>query len=160
MDSLTEFASGSSVSTLTALAITSVFTLDPDEAPPVLAPVPVGVAGPLQAATTPTARAARPAPSVRAPSVRALSVRAPGIRALSIRDRVARDITAPLSSIVDNLALTLKMSRRGRQSFRCCPLHYFYWQMRRCPSPLACSPPGRDLDGTRRFKDNRRLSTT
>src|SRR5581483_12003172 len=144
MDSLTEFASGSSVSTLTALAITSVFTLDPDEAPPVLAPVPVGVAGPLQAATTPTARAARPAPSVRA---------------LGIRDRVARDITAPLSSIVDNLALTLKMSRRGRQSFRCCPLHYFYWQMRKCLSPLACSPPGRDLDGTRRFKDNRRLST-
>ena len=43
-----------------------------------------GVAGPLQAATTPTARAARPA--------------------LSIRDRVPRDMGAPLSSIVDNFA--------------------------------------------------------
>jgi hypothetical protein len=68
---------------LTALAITSVSTPGPDEvAPP---PVPAGVAGPLQAATTPIASAARPA--------------------LIIRDRVARDIAAPLSSIVDNLAL-------------------------------------------------------
>src|SRR5437868_4289977 len=89
MDSFTEFASGSSVSTLTALAITRVSTPDPDE---VLVPVPAGVARPLQAATTPIARAARPA--------------------LSIRDRVARDIAAPLSSIVDNLALTLKMCRQ------------------------------------------------
>src|SRR5258707_12804562 len=85
MDSFTEFASGSSVSTLTALAIPRVSTPGPDEVPaPVLVPVPAGVAGPLQAATTPIARAARPA--------------------LSIRDRVARDIAAPLSSIVDNLA--------------------------------------------------------
>src|SRR5512146_2005338 len=94
MDSLTEFASGSSVSTLTALAITSVSTPEPDEvAAPVLVPVPAGVAGPLQAATTPITRTARPA--------------------LSIRDRVARDIAAPLSSIVDNLALTLKMHCRA-----------------------------------------------
>jgi hypothetical protein len=50
----------------------------------VLVPVPDGVAGPLQAATTPSARVARPV--------------------LMIRDRVARDIAAPLSSIVDNLA--------------------------------------------------------
>jgi hypothetical protein len=84
MDSFTEFASGSSVSTLTALAITSVSTPDPVEAAPVLVPVPDGVAGPLQAATTPSARVARPV--------------------LMIRDRVARDIAAPLSSIVDNLA--------------------------------------------------------
>src|SRR5690349_15799972 len=95
MDSLTEFASGSSVSTLTALAITSVSTPEPDEvaAAPVLVPVPAGVAGPLQAATTPIARAVRPA--------------------LSIRVLVGRDIAAPLSSIVDNLALTLKMCRRA-----------------------------------------------
>src|SRR5689334_21812925 len=94
MDSLTEFASGSSVSTLTALAITSVSTPEPDEvAAPVLVPVPAGVAGPLQAATTPIARVARPV--------------------LSIRVLVARDIAAPLSSIVDNLALTLKMCRRA-----------------------------------------------
>src|SRR5690242_10621951 len=94
MDSLTEFASGSSVSTLTALAITSVSTPDPDEvAAPVLVPVPDGVAGPLQAATTPIARAVRPA--------------------LSIRVLMVRDITPPLSSIVDNLALTLKMCRRA-----------------------------------------------
>src|SRR5690242_4659806 len=94
MDSLTEFASGSSVSTLTALAITSVSTPEPDEvAAPVLVPVPAGVAGPLQAATTPMARAVRPA--------------------LSMRVLVVRDIAAPLSSIVDNLALTLKMCCRA-----------------------------------------------
>jgi hypothetical protein len=85
MDSFTEFASGSSVSTLTALALTSVSTPEPDEpAAPVLVPVPAGVDGPLQAATTPSARVARPV--------------------LMIRDRVAGDIAAPLSSIVDNLA--------------------------------------------------------
>src|SRR5262249_9367620 len=94
MDSLTEFASGSSVSTLTALAITSVATPEPDEAAaPALVPVPAGVAGPLQAATTPSAARARPA--------------------LKIRVRLARDIAAPLSSIVDNLAFTLKMRRRA-----------------------------------------------
>src|SRR5205085_4186591 len=78
--------------TWTALAITSVSTPEPDEAAPAPVPVPAGVAGPLQAATTPIARVARPV--------------------LSIRDRVARDIAAPLSSIVDNLALTLKMCCR------------------------------------------------
>jgi hypothetical protein len=74
------------VSTLTALAITSVSTSDPDElAVPALVPVPAGVAGPLQAAATPSAKVARPT--------------------LIIRDRAARDIAAPLSSIVDNFAL-------------------------------------------------------
>jgi hypothetical protein len=68
------------------LAITIVSTPEPDEtAALVPLPGPAGVAGPLQAAATPTAKVARPA--------------------LIIRDRVARDIAAPLSSIVDNLAL-------------------------------------------------------
>jgi hypothetical protein len=65
------------------LAITSVLTLDPDEAAAPV-PVPAGLDGPLQAATIPTAKVARPA--------------------LMIRDRVAGDIAAPLSSIVDNFA--------------------------------------------------------
>src|SRR5467141_702184 len=122
MDSFTEFASGSSVSTLTALAITRVSTPGPDEVPaPVLVPVPAGVAGPLQAATTPIARAARPA--------------------LSIRDRVARDIAAPLSSIVDNLAFTLKMCRQVVNPPGIVRYIIFTGRHVGAPSLPACSAP-------------------
>src|ERR1700733_10341316 len=70
MDSLTEFASGSSVSTLTALAMTSVFWVEaaPEPPPPVAADPPHPAAA-MASATTP---------------------------ALSIRDRVARNIARPL----------------------------------------------------------------
>src|SRR5260221_14177463 len=78
MDSFTEFASGSSVSTLTALAMTSVL-----RAGPVAGPL-LGVAELLHPAAA-TARAIMPA--------------------VSIRDRAARSISRPPSSIVDNLAL-------------------------------------------------------
>src|ERR1700726_169641 len=68
MDSFTEFASGSSVSTLTALAITSVLAAGPVPEPP------PGVAEPPHPAAV-AARAIMPAPS--------------------IRDRVARNISHP-----------------------------------------------------------------
>src|SRR5580693_6187338 len=70
MDSLTEFASGSSVSTLTALAMTRVLRVDAAaEPPPPVAADPPHPAAAMASAMTP---------------------------ALRIRDRVARNIARPL----------------------------------------------------------------